>query len=129
MTAGSSASSFANVLAVQIARFAGHTAAVWDVTFSSTGDRALSGGADDQLILWDIASGSELHRYAATNTVFAIAFSPNNAQAIAGQELGTLDMWRVFTLDDLINWTMQNRYLRELSCVERELHHIAPYCN
>jgi WD40 repeat protein/serine/threonine protein kinase len=113
----------------EIARFAGHTAAVWDVTFSSTGDRALSGGADDQLILWDIASGSELHRYAATNTVFAIAFSPNNAQAIAGQELGTLDMWRVFTLDDLIDWTMQNRYLRELSCVERELFHITPYCD
>ena len=33
------------------------------------------------------------------------------------------------TADELLNWTMENRYLRDLTCEERSLYHIEPLCD
>src|SRR5262245_31876575 len=43
--------------------FAGHTGAVLCVALAPDGKRALSGGDDMTLRLWDVASGKELRRF------------------------------------------------------------------
>ncbi|MCA9895618.1 MAG: hypothetical protein KC615_21685, partial [Anaerolineae bacterium] len=36
--------------------------------------------------------------------------------------------WRIDTDDDFLNWVYANRYIRDLTCAERELYRIEPLC-
>ncbi|MFN2188325.1 MAG: hypothetical protein ACK2T3_06150, partial [Candidatus Promineifilaceae bacterium] len=43
---------------------------------------------------------------------------------------GALIEWQIsdMTLEELIDWTYTNRYVRELSCEERDKYHVEPLC-
>jgi hypothetical protein len=48
---------------------------------------------------------------------------------LAGYRDGTLEMWRIdSTLDELLSWTENNRYVPELTCEQRELYSVEPLC-
>ena len=55
------------------------------VASAADGQRALSGGLDKKVRLWDVDSGHELYCYDRhTDVVTSVAFSPDGSQALTG---------------------------------------------
>ncbi|MDX2163436.1 MAG: protein kinase [bacterium] len=109
----------------EIRRFLGHTDAVWSVRFTPDDQRLLSGSVDQYVILWDANTGRELERFDDLGAaVYRVAVDPTGTRVIVGQEGGGTSLWRLFSLPELIAWTQENRYIRELTCVERELYRV-----
>ncbi len=114
----------------RLRRYEGHSAQVYSVTFSPDGRYALSGSADSTLIVWDIATGAELRRFTGhAGDVRGAVFSPDGRYALSGSGDGTMRLWQIsLELDELESWIRANRYVRELTCAERELYGVAPLC-
>src|SRR5262249_2923941 len=69
----------------ELRRFHGHTALVQSVACLADGRRALSGGFDKAVRLWDLATGRELRRLDGhPGFVLAVAVSPDGRRALAG---------------------------------------------
>jgi WD40 repeat protein len=76
----------------------GHTGWVSSVAFSPDGKFALSGGGDNMLKLWELATGHELRSFAGhTGDVHSVAFSPDGKLALSGSEDRTLKLWEPTT--------------------------------
>lgn len=60
----------------------GHTNDIWCAAFSPDGRRALTGGRDRTLRLWDLQTGGELRSFGVNNLLpLAIAFLPDGRRA------------------------------------------------
>jgi len=59
----------------------------------------------------------------------SLAFSPNGLLLATGSGNGIVDLWRIDTLPALIRWVNENRYIRQLTCAEREQYNIEPRCD
>jgi WD40 repeat protein len=57
--------------------FRGHTAAVRQVVFTPDGKSVISLGNDGTMRLWDVESGEQRHRFAGSETVSRLFFSPD----------------------------------------------------
>ena len=63
----------------------GHDRRVIAVAVSRDGTRALSGGDDRDVVLWDVRSGAQLHRFTGGRDVIrTIAFCPDGRTAVVG---------------------------------------------
>lgn len=79
--------------------FAGELA-VWnkDVAISPDGKRALTGGDNRQVCLWDVETGRELRRFDVhTATVRSVAFSPDGRYGLSGGDDATIRLWDLET--------------------------------
>lgn len=106
----------------EVRQFVGHTGNTFGIDISSDSKTLLTTSSDTTVRMWDIATGEELNRFDQhSDWVQEIVFSPDESFAVsAGQDL-ILRRWRIRrTADDLIAWARDNRYIRELSCAERE---------
>jgi WD40 repeat protein/serine/threonine protein kinase len=114
----------------RLSTFEGHTAQVFGVAYSPDGTNLISAGGDRLVIVWDIAGGAELQRFDGhTGDVRSVAFNADGSEAITGSGDGTARVWRILTTrDELVSWVEQNRYLRELTCQERERFGVPPLC-
>ena len=109
--------------------FSGHTNVVHSVDFGPEGRLALSGAADNSLILWDVASGQRLRTFRGhIGPVVSVALSPVGGMALSGSIDTSLMSWRIDTLPQLVTWTYANRSVRELTCTEREVFRVRPFC-
>jgi mono/diheme cytochrome c family protein len=80
----------------ELSPFTGHDGAVSCVAFSQDGKRALSGGDDGRVRLWDVASGKELRRFEGhRGAVTAVAFSADGCLAASGGRDRTVRIWDV----------------------------------
>lgn len=110
-------------------RLSGHTDSVFSVVFSPDGRIVASSSSDNFIILWDAETGGELQRFEAETTPYSLTFDKTGKHLLAGDAAGKITHWRYFRLSELITWTQQNRYLRELTCGEREFYRVSPLCS
>jgi WD40 repeat protein len=115
-----------------IRRYLGHEDMVWSVDITPDGRYALSGAMDGAIILWDFETGEELRRFDGhTGIVPGLVFSPDGRTAFSVSFDGQLIEWQIadLPLDELIEWTYANRYVRDLTCEEREQYRVEPLCD
>jgi hypothetical protein len=95
---------------------------------------------DDNLILWDMATGTPLRRFPVSaafegpNSDYygtRVAIHPDGATVLSSEPDGTLLKWLLAEPSgaELLAWIGNNRHLRELTCLERETYQIAPFCD
>jgi WD40 repeat protein/predicted Ser/Thr protein kinase len=71
-----------------------HEAGVTAITFAQSGRRAITGGGDGTIAVWDIASGTRLHTLGRhSGGVTSLVMSPNGSQGISTGEDGVLKLW------------------------------------
>jgi WD40 repeat protein len=113
----------------EIRRFVGHIDGVLAVTFNHEGNLAISGGRDNIAILWDVQTGELLRRFTGhTGWIRGLQYSPAADVFATADGDTTIRLWPVQTYDQLKQWAEQNRYVRDLTCPERKLFRVEPYC-
>jgi WD40 repeat protein/DNA-binding SARP family transcriptional activator len=102
------------------------------VAYLPDGLKALSSGWDGTLALWDLQTGEEIHRFRGhgSDFIFDIAISPDGHKALSCATDRTIIQWQldIPSLEELQEWIAANRYVRDLTCDERELYQIEPLC-
>jgi WD40 repeat protein len=78
---------------------AGHADVVHSVAYSPDETMVISSGRNDKiLILWDLATGKELRRFAGhTDKVRQVVFLPDSKRVLSSSEDSTLILWDVAT--------------------------------
>ncbi len=106
----------------EIRQFIGHTGNTFGIDITADSKTLLTTSSDTTVRMWDIASGEEINRFAQHNDwVQEVVFSPDESFAISASQDNTLRRWRIRrTADDVIAWARDNRYIRQLSCAERQ---------
>jgi WD40 repeat protein len=95
--------------------------------FSPDGMLLLGGKITGITILLQVETGEVIRRY--DDFAESLSFSPDGRHAVVGYRDGGVEMWRIdSTLDELLTWTRNNRYIPELTCEQRELYKIEPRC-
>jgi serine/threonine protein kinase/WD40 repeat protein len=78
----------------QVSRFKEHTHVVEDMTFSADGTRALSGGQDGKVYLWDVRQGTLIQSFQLHSAgVTAVALSRDDRLAVSGDRRGHIHVW------------------------------------
>jgi WD40 repeat protein len=77
-------------------KFRGHTRQVYRVVISGDGQRALSGGQDKTVRLWDIETGKELGCFSHhADDISSVALSPDGRLAVSTSVDNTMLLWDV----------------------------------
>jgi len=109
-------------------RFEDHASGVGKVDFSPDETLLLGGSEDGTSSLWRAETGEQIRRYGG-GFVFSPNFSLDGRQAVVGYRDGAVELWRIdSTLDELLTWTQNNRYIPELTCEQRLLYGVEPLC-
>jgi WD40 repeat protein/serine/threonine protein kinase len=80
----------------ELLKLDGHNGRVFTIAYSPTGDRIVTGGRDDLLIVWDAITGERLHTLAGhTRYVLCSTFTPDGLRVLSGAGDGTMKLWDV----------------------------------
>jgi WD40 repeat protein/transcriptional regulator with XRE-family HTH domain len=111
-------------------RYTGHKTFPYSVAISSDGQYVISSTLDGDVILWDFLSGEELHRINAHTGVYNVLFGTDGKTVYAASQDGKLIEWHITekSLPELLEWINSNRYVRELTCEERQQYNVDPLC-
>lgn len=106
----------------QIKRFDGHSGPIRAVSFDRRGQSILTGSEDMTVRLWDVESATEMTRFQGHEFgIRTVGFVPDGKTVFSGGWDGNLILWDLPpSLEGLIKWTHDNRYVRELTPQERE---------
>lgn len=106
--------------------FEGHGNFVRDAVFSADATRLWTASENGEIIAWNVESGLEEYRYEVSAAQFwDIDISPNG-EFIVGVTSDRLIIWRTnqLSLDEVIEWTNANRFVRPLSAIECQRYHV-----
>ena len=106
----------------EIRQFVGHAGNTFGIAITEDSSTLLTTSSDTTVRMWDIASGEELNRFEQhQDWVQEVHFSADESFAVSAGQDYTLRRWRIKrTAEDLIAWADENRFVRELSCAERQ---------
>ena len=93
--------------------------------FTRDGQGILSDGG----ILWSLESGEMVRQYPQS---WDMVLSPDGRSFFTSTgeyRSPSVFQFRIDSTDQLIEWALDNRYIRELDCSERRLYQIEPACN
>jgi WD40 repeat protein/serine/threonine protein kinase len=107
---------------------ADHIPECWAI--SPDGRYLLTGGPEGQVTLWDFETGAIVRRFRGHLQKSCTRFHPDGQTAYSSSFDGTIVEWQIaeLPLDELLVWIDDNRYLRELTCAEREQYRVEPLC-
>ncbi len=115
-----------------IRQFKGSTDLVWSVDISPDYRYVLSGSNNGEVILWDYATGEEVYQLPAHSLpVMSVQFSLDGKYAYSISTDGLLSQWKIpgqQSLAELTDWAYANRYIRDLTCEERQRYRVEPLC-
>lgn len=113
----------------RISTFEAQIDRVWSAAFSPDGQTLLTGSDGGRLILWELQSGIPLRSWRGhRRRIWDLAFNPAGGGVVSSSSDRTAALWRVDSPEGLITWAYENRYIRELSCAERETYQLEPLC-
>lgn len=100
------------------------------IVLSPDGRLALTSGDDGTLKLWDLEEGELVRGYEVQGSINDVALAPGGRSAFFGTSEGTIIQWRMSnpSLEELLDWIDENRYLPDLTCDEREKYQVEPLC-
>ncbi len=106
----------------EIGQFVGHTGNTFGIAITADSATLLTTSSDTTVRMWDIATGEEINRFEQhSDWVQEIVFSPDESFAVSASQDLTLRRWLVRrSADGIIEWARDNRYIRQLSCAERQ---------
>lgn len=106
----------------EIQQFVGHAGNTFGIAITADSGTLLTTSSDTTVRMWDIATGEELNRFENhSDWIQEVVFSPDESFAVSAGQDNVVRRWRIQrTADDLIGWASGNRYIRELSCAERQ---------
>ena len=106
----------------EIRQFVGHAGNTFGIAITEDSSTLLTTSSDTTARMWDIATGEELNRFEQhADWVQEIVLGPGESMAVSAGQDYVLRRWVVKrTADDLIEWARENRYIRDLSCAERQ---------
>ncbi len=111
----------------ELRQFTGHNGHTFGTAFSDDGQLLMTTSEDTTVRLWEVASGEELHRYQHVDWVQEVLFSPDETFAISGGQDNTARVWRVDrTASELVDFARDIRFIRDLTCAEREVYRLEP---
>ncbi|MCB9453072.1 MAG: TIR domain-containing protein [Anaerolineaceae bacterium] len=117
-------------------RFVGHRAPVVGITFNRDATRAISGGNDGLIFIWDVATGQPIRQIEAEESISDIAYSPDETEfsTVTFKRdnilANTIQRWRIDSdIETLLRWTQANRVSYNFTCSERLRFEIAPTCD
>jgi WD40 repeat protein len=117
------------VTGMRLSVLQGHSSNIEALSFNADGTQLLSASADRTLIVWDMATGQLIRRiYGHTNAVISALFSTDGQSIFSSAYDASIRQWQLLPTEALLDWVEQNRYVRPLTCGERELYNIAPFC-
>ncbi len=83
----------------------GHSRGVLDFAFSPDGTKIASGGHDAKLVLWDVATRTQIASWDRNGDVGAVAFSPDGRLLAAGDNTASISFWDVAQRALVKTWT------------------------
>lgn len=90
----------------EVSQLEGHKSAVWSVLALRDNARALSGGLDNTLRLWDLTSGENLKTIECgteyADNIFSSAIHPAETQVLSGHRDGRIRLWNLQTGECLV---------------------------
>lgn len=96
--------------------------------FSPDETLLLGGNINGVTMLLHLDPGEVIRRY--VGYAESLDFSPNGTHAVIGTLSGAVELWRIdTTLDGLLTWVQNNRYLPEMTCEQRERYRVTPLCD
>lgn len=109
-------------------RFTDHSGAAGQVELSPDQRMLLGSASDGSSSLWSLERGEAIRRYGG-GFVFSPHFSADGRYALVGHRDGAVEMWHIdATIEELITWTQDNRFIPDLTCEQREFYGIEPLC-
>lgn len=114
----------------EIRRLGEHPSLRTRVVISPDGRFAVTSGMDGRLMVWDLARGTLVRQSDQHGVIFDLTMSPDGESVYFGSSNTTITEWGISnpSIDELKGWIEQNRYLRELTCAEREFYQVEPLC-
>src|SRR5207344_2707268 len=83
-----------------------HTSPVWGVAISADGTRAVSGGDDGTVKVWDLTTGTATATLEGhTGSVWGVAISADGTRAVSASADATVKVWDIATRDVIAVFT------------------------
>jgi WD40 repeat protein/serine/threonine protein kinase len=115
----------------QVLRFQRHSTAIEAVALHPLRDWVLTGDDKGNLLLWELKTGKVLRRFVGhTGAIWNIAFIDNGDFVLTTGGDGNLIKWKIApqSVEEMVAWTLVNRYVRDFTCDERNLYRVEPLC-